>query len=195
MGFTLPGDAFSDARVRGVLEDPDIIKVAHNSPVDIHTAGNHGVRCAGVVNTVSLARWVLPERTSTGAGYGLKNLMPLVGRTPLGTYKDTMTMEEYYETSKEKSRKVCSCGVEGCRKRKGHVKTEERWTEFTGHRREVQVPLEDVGPGHPLWDRLRVYAAEDAEAAVELYERLRLLGRARQRPNPFHRDPGPKELA
>ncbi len=96
-----------------------------------------------------------------------------------------MAREWLKETAKVRTRKVCSCGVPGCRKRKGHDRLVEEWTEYTGEIKTREVALSDVGPGHHLWDRLRIYAAEDAEAAVELWEKLRLLGRRNTVHNPF----------
>jgi hypothetical protein len=187
MGFTLPEEALHHPHVRGMLEDPDITKVAHNSPVDAHSAGNSGVVLRGLINSLSLGRWMLPARKD-GPGFGLKSMMELVGRTPFAEYKTLMAEEWLKETAHTRTRKVCSCGVPKCLKRKGHTKTIEEWVEYTGEIKSREVHLADVVPGHALWDRLRIYAAEDAEAAVELWEKLRLLGRRRTIHNPFFKE-------
>jgi hypothetical protein len=187
VGFTLPEAALHDVHIRGVLEDPDVIKVAHNAPVDIHATGNSKVRARGVVNSLSAARFVLPGRVE-GDGFGLKSMMPLVGRHPVGEFKELFTLRELLEIAHRKTRKVCTCGVQGCKKRKGHERILEEWVEYTAVPKEREVPLSeilDVGPRHPLWALLIVYAAEDAEAAVELYLRLMALGQRRTVNNPF----------
>lgn len=80
-------------------------------------------------------------------------------------------MTEQVGVKIEKS-KTCSCGVEGCRKRKGHEKTEVL-TEIpkmkTFRRR---VPLEVVVPGHVLFMRACSYAARDAWLALAVSDRI-----------------------
>lgn len=38
----------------------------------------------------------------------------------------------------------------------------------------VPIPLAEIVPGHPLWEKLKVYAALDAKATVELYYKWRM---------------------
>lgn len=185
VGWVLPVAALESATLRAALEDETIRKFVHNQPVDDHSFHNHGVKLKGCLNTLNYARWRWPELKVEG-GFGLKNLMGvrlhrnivcefsvkkkwlspdnwgLVNFQRLDKWTVTKTVEET----------VCSCGVPKCRKRKGHEKTTRtvevvipkeklRWGEYT---------LESIVPGHPRWELLLEYAAEDAIAAMELKE-------------------------
>jgi hypothetical protein len=188
MGVVLPGEALHHPHIRGILTDPDIVKLAHNAPVDAHAVDvTAGYRPVSLVNTLSQARWVLPGLKERG-GFGLKNMMPLVGREPFAEYKVLMKEILRWEVGKVRVRKVCSCGVEKCLKRKGHTKSLEEWTEYSMHEKVVPVDLFDVVPGHPLWLPLLVYAGEDAEAAPEIWDFLRRRGRKLTVNNPFLRE-------
>lgn len=177
-GVTLPAEALNHPPVRDLLEDPAVTKVAHNLPVDHHALGNHGVQLAGAVNSLSVARWVWPGR----GGYGLKELMPaLLGRRPLGDFTQLICEPNVQFRTKVTRTRTCDCGTPGCRLRKGHQKTEvvtetrEFWIPKNQPTR--PVPLEEIVPGHWLWGVLVPYAAEDAEAALELWDAARLAGR------------------
>ncbi len=176
--------------MRRVLEDPAITKCVHNQPVDDHALHNHGVALKGCINTLDLARWAWPELV-TGGGFGLKNLMLMkLRREPVCEFRDVVTDTRTIQVSRTKKvkRTVCSCGVEGCRLRKprqygfpegpntlitvNHDKSrvEEEAVTVTDKQEEFEHPLESIVPGHPRWDLLVRYAAEDAVAALEIAE-------------------------
>lgn len=157
-----------------MLEDPAIKKAVHNQPVDDHAMHNHGVALAGCVNTLGLSRWAWPELVTMG-GFGLKNLMFVkLRREPIAEYEDVVSDTRMITVSRERKRKVtdCSCGVEKCRKRKGHEKTKRTFVEsYQVEKQEVfQHPLESIDKSHQRWDLLVRYAAEDAVAALEVLE-------------------------
>lgn len=175
-GCTLPLAAMLHPALRGVLEDPGVVKVAHNAGYDEHSARNHGIRPRGVVNTLTLVRLVLPWRDT----FGLKALMPdCLGRAPMGKFKDLFSRPRHgVRTKTKKMREVtCSCGEAGCRKRKGHAKEVREWTDTWEEQCEMGTeltPLSEIAadPGHPMFPVLVQYAAEDAEAALELHDWL-----------------------
>lgn len=182
-GVVLPADALSCPAIVGVLNDPKITKYVHNLPVDSHTLANHGIDLQGAVNTLSMARWMLPGIAS----YGLKDLMPLFGRRPLGDFKELFRKPKRIPKVNKIREKGCSCGEEGCRKRKG---PHEKWEKV---RHEIEwiekgfepIPLTEIVPGHDLWDTLLKYAGEDAMAALELACWLPTVNRST--PSPFFR--------
>jgi hypothetical protein len=169
-----------------VLEDPAIIKAVHNQPVDDHAIHNHGVDLKGCINTLGLSRWVWPELVTSG-GFGLKNLMFVkLRRDPICEFNDVVNDERQVLVSRWKKvcRTVCACGVEGCRKRKAELgpigtdslishdkrRTEEDVEVVREKLERFQHPLESIVPGHPRWELLVRYAAEDAVAALEVLE-------------------------
>jgi hypothetical protein len=170
-GWVLPAAALEHPALRAVLEDPDVVKAVHNQPVDDHALANHGVRLRGAINTLGFARWVWPDLV-TGGGFGLKNIMFVkLRREPVCEFEDvvTDTRTVTLTKSKKKKRTDCSCGVKGCRLRKGHEKFKVEYVEeYTIEKEEeFQYPLEEIVPGHKRWALLEKYAAEDAVAAVE----------------------------
>lgn len=174
-GVTLPLEAMLHPAMRGILEDEGVVKVAHNAVYDEHAARNAGVTPVGVVNTLTLARLALPHLNA----WGLKSLMALLGRRPLGAFKDLFSRPRVVvRTVRKKFREVtCSCNALGCRKRKGHEKTVREWEEVWEEPHESGtelIPLDEISSNalHPMFDLLVRYAAEDAEAALELYEYL-----------------------
>lgn len=175
-GWVLPGVALRHPSLMAVLEDPEVTKCVHNQAVDDHAIHNEGVSLRGCVNTLGLARWWWPELTARG-GFGLKNLMQVeLHRAPICEYVDVVNDERMVEVIRthEVLMSVCDCGEPSCRKRKGHSKTKMRMNVSTvGSRRErYQHPLESIVPGHPRWDLLVRYSAEDAVAALEIHELL-----------------------
>lgn len=163
-GATLPSAAIP--YFKDILENPKIVKYAHNSPVDVHAFYNSGVDVQGVVNTLSLARWVLPTRLSQS----LDSLATdLLGAGKIISYKELVSEPALVEVAKEV--KYCACGVEGCRKRKGHEKFVRIETEVI-EKGTVEIPLESIVPGHRRWDLLVEYAGQDAVMAFALGEYL-----------------------
>lgn len=175
-GWCLPVAALDHPGLRGILEDPLIRKCVHNQPVDHHALRNHGVQLRGAVNTLGLLRWHRPGLVNDPGRFALKpNMERLVHRSPITTFKELVTYErlEYRSTFRKVKRSFCFCGVDGCRKRSGiHVKTQYEDVIETQHERFVEdrYPLESITPGHPRWDLLVRYAAEDAVVALEFEE-------------------------
>lgn len=172
VGYTLPAAAMHHPELKAVLEDPLILLIAHNATYDEHAFRNAGVVLRGVLNTLSLVRLVCPGRKSVG----LKGLMvDHLGRVPTGAFKELFSRPKVVERVKLKKHRVklCSCGVDGCRKRKDHIKVEHTWEEEV---REMVnagtelIDLREIVPGHPLFELLVKYAAEDAEAALEEHD-------------------------
>ena len=181
----LPVAALDHPALRAVLEDSAVTKCVHNQPVDDHAMHNHGVQLRGCLNTLDLARWAWPELVSEG-GFGLKNLMYVkLHREPVCEYEDVVNDErmENFVRTKTVRRTVCACSEPGCRKRKPEIrdfgmpgitheklKVEEQVELVTEKLVRFQHPLESIVPGHPRWELLVKYAAEDAVAALEIAE-------------------------
>jgi DNA polymerase I-like protein with 3'-5' exonuclease and polymerase domains len=164
VGAVLPAEAIPF--FRGYFEDAGIVKYAHNSPVDVHAFYNSGVDVLGVVNTLSLARWVYPGR--------LTQSLDSLSRDYLGTgkiisFKELVTIPAY--VTKMVEVKDCDCGAARCRKRKGHTKT-IRLEAIEVEKGTAQIPLEDIIPGHFRWPILVEYAGQDAVMAFCLGDYL-----------------------
>lgn len=165
-GVVLPAAALGCGELVEVLTDPNITKYVHNLPVDSHALANHGIDLQGAINTLSMARWMLPGSPS----FGLKDLMPRFGRKPVGDFRELFRRPMKILKTRMHRERGCECGTEKCRKRStGHKKWEtarevEEWIE-KGYE---PIPLTEIVPGHPLWPVLLQYAGEDAMAALEL---------------------------
>lgn len=174
VGFTLPAAALTHPGIIEILESPKYIKAVHNQSVDAHSLWNHGIRLRGGINTLNLARWCWPEMNKV-PGYTLKSLMTTkLGREPICTFKE-LTSYEYFEPVvkyKQVKTNVYSCGIEKCRKRNHHTKTVQTTTVESIRERKCRgtYALETITQGHPRWELLVDYAAEDAVAALELLE-------------------------
>ena len=172
----LPGEALCWPELQLALMDASTTLIAHNGGVDVHAAENTapGLRIDRIVNTLEYARWVWPDLVN-GTGFGLKSLMVTrLGRKPVGGFDDLFTEPDIVEKERTVKSKTCSCGIPGCRKRKGHEKTEQITVEkylFT-KKEPKRVPLPVIVSGHRLWDTLVRYAGEDAECALELHQLL-----------------------
>lgn len=140
-----------------VLKDKDVKKYAHNSIVDVHTFNNHGVDVLGVIDTLSLARWTFPERLLYGLDILAKEFLD---QSKFTSFKE-MCGEPVFE-EKPIEYKRCSCGVEGCRKRKGHIKTVEIVMELVETKKTRYIKISDITPDHPKWQAKLDYAAQDA---------------------------------
>jgi hypothetical protein len=179
-GVTLPAEALSYGPVRKALEDPTVLKDAHNASIEYHVMRNVGITLRGLRNTLPKIRWVAPGRAATLEGFTLKQLMiDCLGRTPLGSYEALFSRPAYRERVRHKTESVCSCGARPCRRRgPEHVRTKTRreWTETAQSGTEL-IPLHEIVPGHALFTTLVVYASEDAEAAEELASYAETVGR------------------
>lgn len=144
-----------------MLEDPLVFKVAHNAPHDVHSCANHGVVVRGCRDSLPRARIVYTDEPR----HGLKSLCSKVGRT-LTPYKDVLAGM----VDKTFMAKQCECGAFKCLKRKAGHETKS----LVEVVRSVPgvIPLESVVPGHPTWEALVAYAAEDAVTALELWEAM-----------------------
>jgi hypothetical protein len=170
-GVVLPAAALIDARIRELLEDPAVTKVAWNAPHDVHALRNHAIEVRGWVDGLPRARVQWPGFPR----HGLKTVSPLVIGRELRNYEEVLSMDvvEYVDGI------ACSCqGVTvgqvfelapcSRRGRKGHERVGVRRPVV---RRRLQ-PLESVNPGHALWEGLLDYAEEDAVAALECWDNM-----------------------
>lgn len=174
VGFVLPVEALEHSGIRKILESRNILKAVHNQPVDAHALANHGVQLWGALNTLNLCRWVWPEMNKV-PGYTLKSLMQTkLGRDPICTFKELVSYVYYepVEKWKQVKRNVYSCGRDSCRKRNCHSKSVvlEKVSYIREYKRKSEYPLESIIPGHPRFNLLVDYSAEDAVAAIELLE-------------------------
>lgn len=158
--------------------ESDAPKAIHNAGVDAHSCHGAGIRLGGAINTLDLARFAWPER-ARGRGFTLDALgEDFLGAGKADTFYEVFT-EQYTETMvefKEVTERVCSCGTPGCRLRKGHEKqTVVRKVEKT---RDVvrgrRIPLREVRPGHPRFERALAYSARDAVLALGVYDLAQL---------------------
>lgn len=185
----LPVDSLEHRGLRDWLES-DAPKAIHNLPVDAHTFGNHGIVVGGAINTLARARFCWPERARgfpVAPGFDLDGLgSDILG---IGKTEDGWVSEDWWrkhghpadpaifvvindEVVRRKVRaEVCSCGVKKCRKRKGHsrpvTEVKEIVRKWGGY-----IPLEEVVPGHPRWERAVAYAARDSVLALALNDRM-----------------------
>lgn len=188
-GLVLPAEALAHPDIRDLLEDDRIVKVAHNARAEYHALRVAGVAVDGLEDSLELARWVLPERVSLPDSYRLKALAGLLGLVPLGAYKELFSEPNDVVVHRHKKTRWCECGASPCRRRgEGHLRIDGvlKWDEVV-IRGDRLIPLETIREGHPKWDLLRVYAAEDAVFALSLRSYLHRVGRARQVPTPFAR--------
>lgn len=158
--------------IRSWLES-DAPKVFHNLSVDSHAFLGSGVSLGGAFNTLDRARWVWPHR-ARGAGYSLDSLgSDLLGVGKLASFTEVFgEWVDQYVRTKIIETKVCSCGVEKCRKRKGHEKSIVETAEKVFKKVWTTVPLEDVVPGHRMWSGAVAYAARDAWLALGVQDKI-----------------------
>lgn len=186
-GLVLPAEALAHPDIRDLLEDPEVVKVAHNARAEFHALGAAGVNLAGVEDSLELARWVLPERVVEPDAFRLKGLARLLGLTPLGAFRELFSEPNVVTVHRHRKYRACECGATPCRRRgAGHARSDRvlLWDEEVV-RGDRMIPLETIREGHPKWDLFRVYAAEDAVFALSLRSYLHRVGRAREVPTPF----------
>ncbi len=174
-GWVLPAAALDDPEIRAMLEDPTIRKEIHNQSGDSHTLANHGIRLGGGRNTLGLIRWKRPELIKQPGRFGLKPLMTrLFHKPPVCEYGDIVNDVRTVTVTKQRKVKLveCSCGVPNCKSRKGHTKTiTKAVVDVQVERQEkYKIPLTDIVPGHPRWQKFLEYAAYDAVAALQTAE-------------------------
>lgn len=137
-----------------------------------------------------MARWTWPHRARAawGGGFGLDALgKDVLGEGKLEHFNELFT--ENIETWVTKSKEVrwCACGTPGCRKRTRpcHEKLSRIDTVQEPKLEERKVPLEEVVPGHFLFQRALRYAAQDAVLAYALYHIMLRLNQRTERLIPW----------
>lgn len=186
-GCVLPADSI--LFFKDFLEDETFIKAAHNSNVDVHAFYNHGVDVLGIVNTLSLSRWLRPGRMFQRVGHEIvKRKKPYslesmatdeLGVGKADDYNDMFRFEKMVEKVTVEDLIICRCGALKC-KSKGypHIKDKAitrkitKMVPGTGEDKYDYIPLTDVVEGHELWERFLTYAKMDAVRALELYGKL-----------------------
>lgn len=160
-GMVLPREALTHSSLRAMLEDPSVVKDAHNARHDLHAAENHGVIVRGVYDTLEACRMAWPGLKS----YTLKALrVEVLGKPERDTYKyltRPMVQRTPYESQ------ACMCCAPGCRK-KSFPHVQIATTKYKEKR--VKLDIADIGPGHERWRAKLDYAAADAEDSPELAE-------------------------
>lgn len=167
-GAVLPRAALSYGPIVDLLQDPSILKPAHNSNVDVHAFYNAGVDVQGIINTLGLYRWMFPGRMT----FNLDDIgTDYLGVGKTESFDDLFRYPNMITVLKDKKVKVCDCGEDKCRKRKGHTKTEiviqEEVDKQAGW---AYADQSLVVPGHPLWERYEAYARRDAVLAASAYD-------------------------
>lgn len=172
--YVVDGALLAHPGIRAWFEDPSVTKPCHNQPVDAHTLRNAGVRVAGAVNTLDMARFFYPEWREDG-GFSLDECgKRLLGLGKAEDFEELLGYDavEYVETPR--TRKLCWCGDFTCRRRKAphDVKREVQDVVVTTRTVRKTIPLPDLSPAHRLWPRYLAYAARDAVVALGVWERL-----------------------
>lgn len=172
----------------GLLESDKWLKPIHNQPADAHAAANHGVVIRGGINTLSMARWVYPERANLPRGnFDLDSLCRWrVGFGKTEDFDGLLGYDDYEPFEEEVTKKRCECGVLGCRKKKGsHVNKTAELVMVTRQKKVRRIhPLSAVRPDGALshlFPRYLTYAAADAELAVIIYQMMLIDGRKERR--------------
>lgn len=184
--YVLAGSLLTLPPVQEWIEDARFTKCVHNQPVDAHTIRNHGPILRGGLNTLEMARFWYPERAKR-QGFDLDSLgRDFCGAGKTESFDSLLGYDATEEYTVEVERKVCACGEIGCRKRTGLHESVGIVTVPAVRTRKVRrhIPLTDLTPGHPLWERYLAYAAWDAVLALWIYETMLRDGR-KERPYPW----------
>lgn len=188
VGYVLPERALRHPSIRALLEDREVEKAIHNQPVDSHATWNSGVALRGGINTLDMARFVYPWRAQLVRGnYDLDSICKWrVGQGKTDDFDDLLGYDAQEPYTVEKTFKLCACGEVGCRKKKAPHDTKSDVQRVVSLSRLVRriLPLEQLVPGHALWDRYIAYAASDAVLALILYQCMLLDGQ-KERPYPW----------
>lgn len=184
-GLVLPAAALHHPPMREVLSDPAVLLNAHNARSEYHSIhASAGLELPGLEDTIELYRWVVPGRLK----YDLKTAArEELGVEPLGSFKDLFSEPNEVEVERHRKARECECGARPCRRRgPGHERRDvvHRWTERVVRGTRL-TPLETIVEGHPKFELLLVYAAEDAVFARNLKSLLLRRGRRLEVPTPF----------
>lgn len=166
---------------RGIITSPaDFVElvstrllVLHNAPVDYHALQAWGVTPTKFVDTLNLARFLLPGREKyslDSLGADLFKLQKTLSFSDV--FEPTVTHQEL-RTLTPKEVTECSCGTDKCRKRtQEHVKTKKlienkKWVE-----RKTQIKLT---PDQIMWEipnRMCNYVSQDVRLTALLFTYL-----------------------
>jgi hypothetical protein len=174
-------------RFKAGLENPAILKVAHNLPMEAHTLRNAGIKLRGGLNTLSMARFVYPERANLVRGnFDLDSLChDRFGRRKTEDFDELFGYDDFVTETREMNRSWClTCEGLNCKKKIGHPHEMRRVVVPYQKKLRKHLPLYDVRPGHQLFERYKIYSAVDAVLAFQLYE-LMLRDMERDRPYPW----------
>lgn len=169
-GFTLPREALET--FRPLLESESITKWVHNAPADTRPIfDNAGIILKRARCTLQHSRVAMPNL----GGYGLKFLAQCcLGKPARDTYLEVVSyLRSEYKTKTKKTKKLCTCGVPGCKKRIGHFREVVEETTIIEKVVEDRYNQADLIPGHPRFERWVKYALDDAVDALELASFLR----------------------
>ncbi len=186
--YSSVNDKFTSYVVAGQKDAATVVKclnetanyvLVHNAPVDFHALTNIGLAPERVIDTLQLARLILPGLQ----GYGLDDLyrryMPLRDAKP-ASYREFVHVEERYDaaftTEKQTEVSRCICGDDDCRKRKEpHERYKTTVTKPTKQRRAgvyryALDPTELTTLG--LMPAFATYCRHDAEMLFELWQEV-----------------------
>lgn len=171
-GYVLPAEAL--VFFRPLLESPSTVKWAHNAVADTRVVfDSTGIIMVNTQDTLSWARVARPGLPA----YGLKQLAGmLLGKRRRPTYAEVLGYLKKEERTKTTKRKLCSCGVKGCKKRLGHVRSVIEESLVVTKEVPAEYLHSELAPGHPAWDAWIAYAMEDAIDALELADYLNRAG-------------------
>lgn len=170
-GVMLPVEALEHRPVVELLEDPEVVKLAHNLPHDHHAFRNHGITLRGALDTLPRARLTLTDEAS----HGLKPLMERCLMRQVTSFEDVLREPNVVTVVRRKVEKGCICGAQPWCKRRGVNHVRVTWKRFHPElltRGTRLMRLEDVRPGHPRFELLTSYAIQDAEGVLELEDYL-----------------------
>lgn len=178
VSFVLPAQALRQVGIQSYLEDSTFPKCVHNLPVDQHSFANHRIRLRGCRNTLSLLRWIFPERNEMRIRnpklrpYGLKEFcLDVLGSDDQGHYEDEFSELVQLERMVNERVVRCACGKVPCRKRKtdpDHTRSSIVLQKCVLKQVRRLIPQHLIIPGHPRFSRMIPYAGWDAARAVEI---------------------------
>lgn len=187
--WVFEGRLITTEAVRRYLEDGSYRKVIHNRTVDEHTARNAGVRIRGGQCTLNMARFLYPERANLVRGnYDLDSICRWrVDRGKTEDFDDLFGYDAYEDFEATAQANYClACADFGCKKKKPPHDIKHPRTRVVTRTRKVRrhLRLDEVRPGHALFERYATYAAVDAELALILYQMMLIDGQ-KERPYPW----------
>lgn len=114
VGRVLPLAALLHPAWREVMADPSVVKYAHNSPHDRHSANNEGVEVRGLQDSLQWLRVACPGRTD----YGLKDAESwALGYPSRPSFLDVVSYMQGVVDVRRIRERGCVCGSNPCRAR------------------------------------------------------------------------------